>query len=258
MTAVLTSHTNPTKEVKGKAAYLEATKRFYSTIRRVELQQILVDGTRAVALTRYKIQQPDKPEFTSDVAEAFSVKGDTTQESDELFFLNLFSQTGNAFISDSQGVGTIRNDDSTSSSKVGVITDQTDSTKTELRIFGTKNNDVIDISQVGAEETEWHRRFYEHGWKVVFFADASVIHYGSQTVAENNGALYPEYLKGVLNYFRLHRPAATVAFFCAALFSMYSARLASARIRGDTSDAEIARQYLRVVRNAMTLPRSAP
>jgi hypothetical protein len=32
---------------------------------------------RAVALTRYEIQQPGKPEFTSDVAEVFSVKDDT-------------------------------------------------------------------------------------------------------------------------------------------------------------------------------------
>lgn len=117
---------------------------------------------------------------------------------------------------------------------------------------------MIDVSQVGAEETEWHRRFYEHGWKVVFFADASVIHYGSQTVAESDGALYPEYLKGALNYFRLHRPAATVAVFCAALLSMYSARLASARIRGDKRGAEIARKYLSVVRNAMSLPRLSP
>jgi len=116
---------------------------------------------------------------------------------------------------------------------------------------------MIDVSQVGAEETEWHRRFYEHGWKVVFFADASVIHYGSQTVVESDGALYPEYLKGVLNYFRLHRPAATVAVFRAALFSMYSARLASARIRGDKRSAGIAREYLRVVRNATSVPRSS-
>lgn len=117
---------------------------------------------------------------------------------------------------------------------------------------------MVDVSQVGAEETEWHHRFYEHGWKVVFFAEASVIHYGSQTVVESDGALYPEYLKGALNYFRLHRPAAAVAVFCAALFSMYSARLASARIRGDRRGAEIARQYLHVVRNAMTLPRVPP
>jgi len=115
---------------------------------------------------------------------------------------------------------------------------------------------MIDVSHVGAEETEWHRRLHEHGWRVVFFADASVIHYGSQTVGD--GALYPEYLKGALNYFRLHRPAASLGIFCAALISMYSARLVSARIRGDGKGAEIARQYLRVVRNAMSRPGRSP
>ncbi|MFN2603849.1 MAG: glycosyltransferase [Gemmatimonadaceae bacterium] len=116
---------------------------------------------------------------------------------------------------------------------------------------------MAEASQVGAEETEWHRRFHQHRWKVVFFADASVIHYGSQTVGESEGALQSEYLKGVLNYFRLHRPAASVAVFCAALLSMYSARLASARIRGDRKGADIARNYLRVVRTAMHNRRGA-
>lgn len=115
---------------------------------------------------------------------------------------------------------------------------------------------MSEVSQVGAEETEWHRRFHEHGWKVVFYADASVIHYGSQTVVESEGALYPEYLKGALNYFNLHRPAASVAIFSAALFSMYAARLAAARLRGDQRAADIARRYLRVVRNAMGSARS--
>jgi ketosteroid isomerase-like protein len=71
-----TSYASPTREVKGKAAYLDATDRFYSSIQSVELRQILVDGTCAVALTRYEIQQPGKASFTSDVAEVFSVKGD--------------------------------------------------------------------------------------------------------------------------------------------------------------------------------------
>jgi ketosteroid isomerase-like protein len=73
---VFTSHTSPTKEVKGKAGYVEATKRFYSTIQSVKVRHILVDGPRAVALTRYEIQQPGKPAFMSDVAEVFSVKGE--------------------------------------------------------------------------------------------------------------------------------------------------------------------------------------
>ena len=74
---VFTSFTSPTTEVKGKAAFLEATKRFYSTIQNVEVRQLVVDGPRAVALTRYEIQQPGgKPPFSSDVAEVFSVEGD--------------------------------------------------------------------------------------------------------------------------------------------------------------------------------------
>jgi hypothetical protein len=79
---------------------------------------------------------------------SISVTGDTTQESDELFFVNLTSPT-NATIADTQGVGTIQNDDSTSSSKVSVVTDQTDSTKTELRIWGTNSADTISVTQVG-------------------------------------------------------------------------------------------------------------
>ncbi|HEV8497508.1 MAG TPA: nuclear transport factor 2 family protein [Gemmatimonadaceae bacterium] len=73
---VFTSHTSPTKEVKGKHAYLEATKRFYSTIQSVELRQLLVDGSRAVAVSRYEILQPGKSAFMSDVAEVFSVKAE--------------------------------------------------------------------------------------------------------------------------------------------------------------------------------------
>ena len=77
------------------------------------------------------------------------VKGDTTQESDELFFVNLSSASANATIADSQGVGNIRNDDKTTSSKVGTITDPTNSAHTALQIFGTNSNDTITIAQVG-------------------------------------------------------------------------------------------------------------
>src|SRR5262249_36592158 len=44
-----TSYTSPVKRVEGKTAYLEATKRFYSTVTRVEVRHLLVDGDRACA-----------------------------------------------------------------------------------------------------------------------------------------------------------------------------------------------------------------
>ena len=70
-----TSFTSPNKRVDGKSGYLQATKRFYSMIAGVEVRDLLVDGDRACALTRYDLEPPNGgPAFQSDVAEVFSVK----------------------------------------------------------------------------------------------------------------------------------------------------------------------------------------
>ena len=72
-----TSYASPVKEVKGKSAFLTATKRFYSSIGSVQVRNLLVDGEQACALTRYEIRPPGgAPTFTSDVAEIFRVKND--------------------------------------------------------------------------------------------------------------------------------------------------------------------------------------
>ena len=70
-----TSFTSPVKKVAGKAAYLEATKRFYSMITSVEVRDLIVDGDQACALTRYELQPPGRPAFATDVAEVFGVRG---------------------------------------------------------------------------------------------------------------------------------------------------------------------------------------
>jgi len=69
-----TSFTSPIKRVVGKAAYLEATKRFYSMIASLEVRGLLVDGSKGCALTRYELQPPGRPAFGSDVAEVFGVR----------------------------------------------------------------------------------------------------------------------------------------------------------------------------------------
>jgi len=70
-----TSFTSPNKRVDSKSAYLQATKRFFSMIAGVEVRDLLVDGDRACALTRYDLKPPNGgPAFQSDVAEVFSVK----------------------------------------------------------------------------------------------------------------------------------------------------------------------------------------
>ncbi len=68
-----TSFTAPVKRISGRAAYLEATKRFYSMITELEVKELIVDGERACALTRYQLQPPGGPAFGSDVAEVFGV-----------------------------------------------------------------------------------------------------------------------------------------------------------------------------------------
>lgn len=69
-----TSFTTPVKQITGRAAYLEATRRFYSTITSLEVKELLVEGNRACALTRYELQPPGGPAFGSDVAEVFGVR----------------------------------------------------------------------------------------------------------------------------------------------------------------------------------------
>jgi ketosteroid isomerase-like protein len=69
-----TSHTSPVKQLNGRDTYLQATKRFYSMIANVSVRDLIVEGDKACALTRYELQPPTgAPAFESDVAEIFSV-----------------------------------------------------------------------------------------------------------------------------------------------------------------------------------------
>ena len=71
-----TSFVSPIKQVTGKAAYLEATKRFFSMITAVEVRDMIVDGDRTCALTRYDLQVPGGRAFDSHVAEVFKVRNE--------------------------------------------------------------------------------------------------------------------------------------------------------------------------------------
>ena len=67
-----TSFTSPVKQVTGKASYLESTRRFFSMIKALEVRDLIVEGTKVCALTRYQLQTP-AGSFQSDVAELFTV-----------------------------------------------------------------------------------------------------------------------------------------------------------------------------------------
>jgi len=68
-----TSFTSPVKEVTGKAAYLESTRRFFSMIKSLVVRDLIVEGAKACALTRYQLQAPAGNSFQSDVAEFVTV-----------------------------------------------------------------------------------------------------------------------------------------------------------------------------------------
>jgi len=72
---VFTSLTSPNRTVSGKEPFLQATRRFYGSIAHVDVRELLVDGDRACAFTRYVIQPANgAPSFESDVAELFTVR----------------------------------------------------------------------------------------------------------------------------------------------------------------------------------------
>ena len=71
---VFTSFTSPVKTIEGKAAFLESTKRFYSSIDSFEVRDVLVDEDKACVLTRYQLKGPQGNIFRSDVAEVFTTK----------------------------------------------------------------------------------------------------------------------------------------------------------------------------------------
>lgn len=71
---VFTSFGTPSKQLTGRDAYVESTKRFYSMIDALEIRDILVDGDKACVLTKYDLQPPGRPIFESNVAEICEVR----------------------------------------------------------------------------------------------------------------------------------------------------------------------------------------
>jgi ketosteroid isomerase-like protein len=66
---------SPPRTISGKAAFLQATRNFYSMIAECSVRELVAEGDRAIALTRYRLQPPNGASaFDSDVAEAFRVR----------------------------------------------------------------------------------------------------------------------------------------------------------------------------------------
>lgn len=57
---IFTNFASPVKQLTGKAAYLESTRRFFSMVTSVEVNDLLIDGEKACALTCYELQPPEE------------------------------------------------------------------------------------------------------------------------------------------------------------------------------------------------------
>lgn len=66
--------TSPVKHIEGKTAYLEATRRFYSSVASVDVRELLIEGEKACALTHYELRTPTGSTFRTDIAEIFTVR----------------------------------------------------------------------------------------------------------------------------------------------------------------------------------------
>lgn len=113
-------------------------------------------------------------------------------------------------------------------------------------VRGTALNEVGLMDLRGGEETEWHARFHRHGWKIVFYSEAEVIHLGSMTVSKD-----PERdliaLRVALNLYHKHMPRwryALVRFCC---FLIYVEKYAVAKFRSASRARDVARKGLRLI-----------
>lgn len=111
-----------------------------------------------------------------------------------------------------------------------------------------------EAALVGGEDTEWHYRIWQAGWRVVFLPGAKVIHFGSETVGRTAGVRM-EYLKGYLNFFRRHRSRLTFVVFATMAASVFSLRWVVSSVLGnparraeDAAGLRTALQWLPVVK----------
>ncbi|MBI4500120.1 MAG: glycosyltransferase [Gemmatimonadetes bacterium] len=103
-----------------------------------------------------------------------------------------------------------------------------------------------EVSLIGGEETEWHQRFWGLGWSVVFLHEAEVIHFGSQTL-EVAPRLRAEMLKGLLNYFRKHRPGYQYWSLRFLAIPALAVRVVAQWLTGDRALLAVTRDQLRIL-----------
>lgn len=101
-----------------------------------------------------------------------------------------------------------------------------------------------EVSLIGGEENEWHKRMWDAGWSVVFLHDAPVVHFGSQTI-RHLPRFQTEFLKGTLNYFWKHRARPVYYAACFLAVPVLLLRTAWYRVLGRREEAGVVLRSLR-------------
>ncbi len=110
----------------------------------------------------------------------------------------------------------------------------------------SKVGPFCELARVGGEVAEWHRRCHDLGWRVVFFPNAEVIHYGSRTVGRD-ALLRSEYIKGYLIFFNRHSSKANLVCFRGGGILVASVRLAISTLAADSVGMRLWSNSLRVL-----------
>ena len=104
---------------------------------------------------------------------------------------------------------------------------------------------IDEVSAVGGEELEWHRRMASRGWLVAFVHDAAVVHVGGLTVG-GDAMLRTEYVKGWLNYFQKHGRPIDLLLIRVGLLLIYGVRFLAYSLTRRPGARAAARAGLRV------------
>jgi GT2 family glycosyltransferase len=106
-----------------------------------------------------------------------------------------------------------------------------------------------EVTLMYGEETEWAYRFAEKQWRVVFFPDAKVTHFGKQSAAKlASPVVLQEKVKGYLNMFEKHGSRIRYFVFRVSVFVLFGLLFLRAKIRGEQEPASVFRRVLKFVR----------
>ena len=75
------------------------------------------------------------------------------------------------------------------------------------------------------EETDLCKRFGQAGWDIVFYPDASLIHYHGASSAKDPARFNIEHIKSQVKYWKKHKGLATLTIFQFILLAQHGVRL---------------------------------